>query len=124
MRHGSGTAHFDLTDVPDPRERELDGVDAILALAAEVINEFGSDPGDTRIERLARFVVGRLGAPLPSSIDAPHRVTCLLPQAPAGNQAQHFVLIPPTDYLEPDEARAFAAEILRVADSVEGESVH
>lgn len=131
MRYGSGTAHFDgddLTDTErvqgDPRERELDGVDAILALAAEVIDEYGADPGDSRIERLARFIVGRLGVPLPSEVPAPHRVTCLLPQAPEGRQSQHFVLVPTPDYLEPDEARAFAAEILRVADSVENDSVH
>lgn len=40
----------------------IDDVDTILEVAGEVLVENAPDPGDTRIERLARWVVANLDA--------------------------------------------------------------
>lgn len=57
MRHGSGTAHLDLSDVEPP----IDTIDAILTVAGEVLADYGADPGATRIERMARWIALNFG---------------------------------------------------------------
>lgn len=55
-RHG-GTNTFDTSDVV----HTVDKLDDVLDVAGEVLFEYGGYPGDTRIERLARYVVATLG---------------------------------------------------------------
>ncbi len=40
---------------------KIDALDDVLDLAAEVMTENAPDPGSTRLERLARYVVANLG---------------------------------------------------------------
>lgn len=39
----------------------VDTLDDVLDIAAEVLRDYGGEPGDTRIERLARYVASNLG---------------------------------------------------------------
>ncbi len=55
MRYKEGTAEFDFSDIG-----LLETLDAVLDVATEVLVEYG-EPGKTRIERLARYLVGMLG---------------------------------------------------------------
>jgi hypothetical protein len=57
MRHGSGTASFDLSDTDPP----LDTVDSILSVATSVLVDYASESGHSRIERMARWIVLNLG---------------------------------------------------------------
>ena len=52
MRHD-----FDISDVFAP----IDRIDAALDVAVEVLGEYGPDPGQSRIERLARFMMANIG---------------------------------------------------------------
>lgn len=64
MRYGETSTAFDVSDVaPDvsPVEPPVDGLNAVLDIAAEIDLEYGPDPGMTRVERLARFVRANFG---------------------------------------------------------------
>jgi hypothetical protein len=39
----------------------IDTLDAVLEIAAEVMQECAPDPGNTRLERLSRYIVTQLG---------------------------------------------------------------
>lgn len=56
MRLGTSGNNFDLSDV----EPAVDSVDSILEIAGEVLVENSPDPGNTRIERLARWAIANL----------------------------------------------------------------
>ena len=58
MRFGSRNG-FDLTDVEDP----IDCVDQILDVAGDVLRDYGNECGQTRIERMARWIALNLGGP-------------------------------------------------------------
>lgn len=61
MRHGTGTAHFDTSDDIGPPP--IDTLDGILNVAGSVLEDYGPDPGGTRIERMARWITFNVGAP-------------------------------------------------------------
>lgn len=60
MRHGTGTAQFDTTDVDD--SPPIDRIDDVLTIAASVLEDYGPDPGATRIERMARWLLLNVGS--------------------------------------------------------------
>jgi hypothetical protein len=53
MRFGTNSNGFDVSDT----ELVSDDVDSMLALAGEVLLDHAPDPGNTRIERFARWVL-------------------------------------------------------------------
>lgn len=52
---------FDLSDAGP-----IDGLEAILDVAVDVVRDYAPGPGHTRIERLARYVLYTLGNVAPS----------------------------------------------------------
>lgn len=52
------SSRFDLSDVPD---HAIDSLDSILDIASQVLYEYGPEAGDTRIERMARYLVLMFG---------------------------------------------------------------
>jgi len=48
-------------DLPEYTDYEVDNLDTVLDLAGSVLIENAPDPGNTRLERLARFIVSNLG---------------------------------------------------------------
>ncbi len=61
MRLGDNDNHFDLSDAGLPDLPPIDRLDGALDVAASVLRDYGPDPGNTRIERLARYVSLNLG---------------------------------------------------------------
>lgn len=60
MRHDPVRVRFDLSDVVGA---SVDSLDAVLDVACEVIAEYGPVPGNSRIERMARYLVYTLAEP-------------------------------------------------------------
>lgn len=121
MRYGRGESTFDVTDAGGPA---IDGVDAVLAVAAEVLEEYGPDPGATRIERMARWITLVAGAPLSSETAGS------ITHYPCGSHSvwrvgEHVGIAPHADYRNPDpipleDARRIAAALLRAVEAAEG----
>lgn len=88
-----------------------DTLESILAVASEVMEECAPDPGNTRLERLSRYLVASLGdvrvaepATVGYYVVSGERVPCVW----VG-----------WSELNPDEARQAAASMLRAVDEIE-----
>jgi hypothetical protein len=62
VRYG-GSNEFDVSDVPDGELPVIDSIDGILDVAREVLGDYGGVHGNTRIERMARWLAANIGAP-------------------------------------------------------------
>lgn len=62
MRYG-GSNDFDVSDVPDGELPVIDSIDGILDVAREVLGDYGGVHGNTRIERMARWLAANIAAP-------------------------------------------------------------
>ncbi len=110
MRAGSDSGKFDLSDVG------ADSLDDVLSVAAEIQYEYGLCQGNTRIERLARYLALNLGEVQERGYDAPQvTAECSVPE-------QFMVGVPPSwlnRYHTPTEARMLAAMLVRAAERAE-----
>lgn len=59
MRYGTGDNQFDLSDVEVAGD--VDDLDSILDVAAEVLRDYGGESGNGRMVRMARYLVRNLG---------------------------------------------------------------
>lgn len=59
MRFGTGGNQFDLSDVDVAGD--IDDLDTILDVAAEVLRDYGGESGNGRVVRMARYLVRNLG---------------------------------------------------------------
>jgi hypothetical protein len=116
VRYGTDkpTTKFDLSDV-DP----IDRLDDVLDVAAEVLLEHGPDHGNTRIERLARWVAYNVGE-VPSlsrcaELAREHGATVMTTL----DQGRVYVTAQRARAMTPVDARFFAAQILRAAARAE-----
>lgn len=95
----------------------VDTVDAALEIAGEVLAEYGDDPGATRIERLARFVLlaaGGVG-------DAEWAVYSVLHDLHVTTNFAQVVIHSGVGvrYVDVSTARTLAAALLHAADLAE-----
>ncbi len=121
MRLGSDSAQFDLSDADSP---PVDRLDAVLAIAGEILEEYGSDPGATRVERLARWVTLNFGAPSESE-----RAGCISHYACGAYSAWRVgeyvgLSVKHADYRNPEpisleDARALATALVRAVEEAE-----
>lgn len=94
-----------------------DTLDAVLSIAAEVIDENSPDPQGTRIERLAQWLAKNVGGEPDAVPSLVRRLTEIIP-VPANDVVvwrgvmSHFAMTP-------NEAREFAVALLRAAEGVE-----
>lgn len=73
MARLGGGNDFDVTDITGA---PVDTLDAILDVAVEVLGEYGPTLGQTRIERLSRWVVLRVGEQSQAAeLEARHQLT-------------------------------------------------
>ena len=100
MIRGPGHPEFDISDVAS------DTLSEALEVAVDVLRDHGDTPGNTRIERLARFVVRVLGADESSVGATGVKFTTAL--------AEHLLDKPIAD------VRALAVSLIRYADVAEG----
>lgn len=117
-------ARFDASDL-HPRSPALyhdlcgpvDTLDDALILACSVVEDYGYTPGNSRIERLARFLIARLGSRYPEATIPDLRLV-------ATSLGDDFLIALDEDhvtYYSSSDARVLAAMLLATADAVESE---
>lgn len=110
MRLGDGN-QFDVSDADAP----VDAIDAILDVAAEVLGEYGPEQGQTRIERLARWVALRVGDVTLERGEVLERVHGISVRA-GGPYDDDRVWVTSVRAMCADDARALACLLLRAAE--------
>ncbi len=100
---------FDLSDAGEP----VDGVDSILDVAVEVLGEYAPDSGNTRIERMARWILLNVGG-IPTKMHFP---IAEVRNAPAASMVQ--VSDDHVAGYSAHDARLLASMLLRAADRAE-----
>lgn len=97
---------FDHSDVREPPAKatiEPEGLEQVLALAADVLEDFRWDTGEkTRIERLATWVQRNLSTAVPCGFEVEAA-------------SEGWVTSPQLGTMSPDDARGLAAALLRAA---------
>lgn len=125
MRYGTDTTTFDITDIA-PMTRAIDHVDDALSVAHSVLEDYAPEGGMSagRIERLARFVVGRMyvdGAVIVHAGAISTYVAGGISVARVGKRtsirAGGALLV-----MEPDQAGVASALLLRAHEDAEDES--
>jgi hypothetical protein len=112
MYYGQNNNAFDTSDV-DPSVPTLDDV---LNIAAEVLAEYGGVPGNTRIERFARFVSLNLGGePYGKNTSGDYSSSDAIAIMPIG----YSIFFRGDGSVDPDTAREIAVAFLRAAEAVE-----
>jgi hypothetical protein len=113
MRYGHGSAAFDVTDA-----QPIDRLDEILNVAAGVLEDHGPDHGNTRIERMARWIALNVGEvpslPRCAELARDHGATAWTTL----DNGQVYITAN-TRGMSPVDARYFAALILRAAARAE-----
>lgn len=125
---------FDLTDIEDAGG-PVDHLDAVLDVAGEVLSEYGGDPGTTRIERMARWILCTTG--MPHTLEAAGalaRLTYALERTedelmwgtPPDAQVQvlrcgGMIAILGSAHMNAESARATASMLLRAAEITEAD---
>lgn len=119
-KHGDGN-QFDVSDVV--QAGPIDSIDGVLDVASSVLGDYGSDPGATRIERMARWIVHRVGDPV--AIASAGSLSKARTESGIGAlRCMDFVALAHegkvvTPRLTPDEARELAVALLRMAELAE-----
>jgi hypothetical protein len=112
VRHGENHNRFDVREAGLP----VDSLDQVLNVAGEVLAENGAAPGDTRIERMARFIAFNLGGrPYGALRSGRFDVSEVL----AVWQTGGLIGFDGTATVEPDTARAAMVALLRAAELAE-----
>ena len=130
MRHHRNQNHFDLSDTQgesrsggggDHREQVVDSLNDILDVAASVLADYGTTAGNTRIERLARYLVGTLGGEpdMPTRRLGATDVQFNPSDAAAVWTEGPLVGVLASGSLEPDQARAVVVALVRAIETAE-----
>jgi hypothetical protein len=124
-------ARFDLSDVVTDEAPIVDKVDVILDVATEVLRDYGSVVGDTRIERMAKWIVYSLGNdPCSSQAGMISRWNVCAEGRPTLTQfvdvyrvGEHVGIscggIRPLVKLDPERARMLGTALFRAAEKAE-----
>lgn len=99
----------------------LDSVEEVLTIAAEVVVENAPDPGNTRIERLSRWVIDIAGSVWTHDLVRSGKLAMLSGEGwdvvVAGELVRVDMVAPGS--VSPSGARAIAAALLRAAEIAE-----
>lgn len=117
-RHGDHDNRF---DVSDDDAGPIDTMNEILDVAASVLADYGPDPGSTRLERLARWVVDAVGGEPGSIVSAGAVAKVRLDTGISVLMAGDVIALQfdgrvVTPQLSSDDARELAVALLRVAE--------
>jgi hypothetical protein len=93
-----------------------DTLQEIVDVACEIVIENAPDPRDTRVERMARWVVQHLGHPRIMTVDPPRLVGVI--DAVTSEPTWYVCPVLNTNYT-PEQAREVAAMLLEAADAAE-----